>query len=238
MERNIDQQLEKLKTRLIKMCSLVDEQVEFAIKSVVDEDRNLANIVIERDRKVDKYDLKVDKICQKIFALNQPVAMDLRLIMSALNINSNLERMGDIAVNIAENFLRLQQKPVFFERTNFIQMSVTVREMIKNSIDSFIDRDAKLAEKVILMDSVLDKLFIENNQIMIDIMKESINNIDTAVLILDMAKELERIGDHATNIAEDVFFIVEAQQVKHNYERFFFNDSRNPEREKEEEDED
>lgn len=238
MERNIDQQLEKLKTRLIKMCSLVDEQIEFAIKSVVDEDRNLANIVIERDRKVDKYDLKVDKICQKIFALNQPVAMDLRLIMSALNINSNLERMGDIAVNIAENFLRLQQKPVFFERTNFIQMSVTVREMIKNSIDSFIDRDAKLAEKVILMDSVLDKLFIENNQIMIDIMKESINNIDTAVLILDMAKELERIGDHATNIAEDVFFIVEAQQVKHNYERFFFNDSRNPEREKEEEDED
>ena len=99
MERLLDAHLEKLKTRVIKMCSLVDEQLQFAIKSFEDEDLELAQSVIDRDRKVNKYDVKIDKICQKIFALAQPVAMDLRYIMSSLTINSNLERIGDIAVN-------------------------------------------------------------------------------------------------------------------------------------------
>jgi len=103
MERQFEQQLEKLKTRILKMCSLVDEQVDLAIRAIDEENPALAEIVLEKEKKVDKYDIKIDKICQKIFALNQPVAMDLRLIMSALTINTNLERMGDIAVNIVEN---------------------------------------------------------------------------------------------------------------------------------------
>ena len=122
MERLLDEHIEKLKTRVIKMCSLVDEQVQSAIKAVEDEDLELAQQVIDKDSKVDKYDNKIDKICQKIFALTQPVAMDLRLIMSSLTINSNLERIGDLAVNIAEYAIMIKKKPGFYNQTKLEEM--------------------------------------------------------------------------------------------------------------------
>lgn len=224
MERHFDQQLDKLKTRLIKMCSLVDEQVELAVKAVQNEDLELAKFVVERDNKVDKYDLKIDKICQKILALNQPVAMDLRLIMSAVTINSNVERIGDIAANIAHNFTLIGKKPLFAERTKFFQMAMLTREMMKNAIDSFINLDAKLAQTVIENDNLLDSLNVQNHKILIDIMKEDRETIEQAVAFLVMSRQLERIGDHSTNIAEDVYFIVEAQTIRHKYEKYFLAD--------------
>lgn len=224
MERQFELQIDKLKKRILKMCSLVDEQVENAIKCIEDEDHELAKLVIERDDKVDKYDLKIDKICQKIIALNQPVAMDLRLIMSALTINNNLERIGDISVNIAENFLILKKKPQFLDRTHVVQMFKVAKEMIRNSIDSFVNNDPKLAQKVIETDKIMDNYNIENHQILISIMKEDSDNIESAVAVLVISRMLERMGDHATNIAEDVFFIVEAQLIKHKYEKFLFSE--------------
>jgi phosphate transport system protein len=222
MDRQFDQQLEKLKTRILKMCSLVDEQVELAIRVVEENDSSLIDTVIEKEKKVNKYDLKIDKICQKIFALNQPVAMDLRLIMSALTINTNLERMGDIAVNIVENSRLIDKKPEWFNQTKFNEMAKIAREMIKLSIDSFIQDDAKLAKKVIETDEVLDNHNKENHKILIEIMKQNPDNIQSAVALLVMCRQLERLGDHATNIAEDVYFIVEARMVKHKYEKLFF----------------
>jgi phosphate transport system protein len=224
MERLLDEHLEKLKTRVIKMCSLVDEQIQFASKAVEEENLEMAKIIIERDNKVDKYDLKIDKICQKIFAVAQPVAMDLRYIMSALTINSNLERIGDIAVNIAESILLIQKKPSFYSQTKLTEMFFLAQEMLKDSIDSFINSNAELAKKVIVADDRLDKLNAENHSILKEIMKISPDNIEPAVALLVMSRELERIGDHSTNIAEDVFFIVEAQLVKHKYEKYFFAD--------------
>jgi len=224
MERHFEHQIEKLKTRVIKMCSLVDEQVEFALRSVEEENLELAALVKERDSKVDKYDVKIDKICQKIFALNQPVAMDLRLIMSSLTINSNLERIGDIAVNIAEGAMLLKKKPEFWGRIHIHAMSLLAKEMIKNAIDAFIEGNAKLAEKVVQSDDRLDSLNNENHRILIDIMKENPDNIEPAVHLLVMSRQLERLGDHATNIAEDVYFIVEAEMIKHNYEKYLFGD--------------
>lgn len=219
MERKIDEQLEKLKTRIIKMCSLVDEQVEFAIRSLELEDEKLAQLVIEREDKVDKYDLKIEKICQKIFALNQPVAMDLRLIMSALTMNTNIERIGDIAASIAKSFLHTKHKADFLDRTKLPEMFPVAKEMLRNAIDSFIENDAKLAQKVIQTDDKLDQLNTDNHVIIIEIMKEDPKNIDTGVSCLVISRMLERLGDHATNIAEDVFFIVEAQLIKHKYEK-------------------
>jgi phosphate transport system protein len=233
MDRHFDIQLEKLKTKIIRMCSLVDEQVEFVIKALEEENTDLAKFVIERDAKVDKYDLKIDKICQKIFALNQPVAMDLRLIMSALTINTNLERIGDIAVSIARNFLISGKKPEFYNRLKINAMSLVVKEMIKNAIDSFIESNAKLAQKVISTDDILDQMNADNHKILIEIMKEDKNNIEPAVAFLVITRMIERMGDHATNIAEDVYFIVEAQMIKHNYEKYIFN---NDVKEEEEED--
>lgn len=224
MERLFELQMEKLKNRILKMCSLVDEQFETAIKAVEEENFELARQVIERDEKVDKYDVKIDKACQKLLALRQPVATDLRFIMSAMTINNNLERIGDISVNIAENFLLMHKKPDFLPKTNFNPMAGLVREMIRNSIDSFINNDPKLAQKVIESDSVLDKYNVDNHQIIISIMKESKENIETGVALLVICRQLERLGDHATNIAEDVYFIVEAQMIKHKYVKYLFGE--------------
>jgi len=226
MERLLDEFIEKLKTRVIKMCSLVDEQVQLALKSVEDEDLELALQVIEKDKKVNKYDNKIDKICQKILALTQPVAMDLRLIMSSLTINNNLERIGDIAVNIAEYIRMIEKKPSFFEQTNLQEMFILTKRMLKDSIDSYISGDEKLAKSVIESDDKLDQLNYDNHQIIIDIMKNNPDNIEPGVALLVMSRQLERLGDHCTNIAEDVFFIVEANLVKHKYEKYLFADDK------------
>ncbi|MDP3149252.1 MAG: phosphate signaling complex protein PhoU [Ignavibacteria bacterium] len=231
METHFDIQLGKLRTRLFKMCSLVDEQVQFALRAFEEEDVSLAEMVIERDKKVDKYDVKIEKICQKLFALNQPVAMDLRLIMSAMTINTNLERIGDIAVNIAEGFVRIKKKPAYLEKTKINEMAALVKEMLRNAIDSFIQNDPKLAEKVIRTDDELDAFNVENHKILIEIMKEDKDNIDSAIAFLVTSREMERIGDHATNIAEDVFFIVEAELIKHKYEKFLFTQAEEVEKE-------
>jgi phosphate transport system protein len=227
MERLLDEHLEKLKTRIIKMCSLVDEQVQFAIKAVQENDMDLANLVIERDNKVDKYDVKIDKICQKIFAIAQPVAMDLRYIMSALTINNNLERIGDIATNIAENIILITKKPDFYANTKLEEMFLIVKEMLKNSIDSFIESNAELAKKVIISDDLIDNMNTDNHKILKDIMKQNCENIESGIALLVISRELERLADHCTNIAEDVFFIVEAQLVKHKYEKYLFSDTEN-----------
>ena len=229
MERLLDQHLEKLKRRVVKMCSLVDDQVQAAIKSVQEENLELAKEVIDNDNKVDKYDNKIDKICQKIFALTQPVAMDLRLIMSSLTINSNLERIGDIAVNIAEYILMIQKKPAFYNQTKLEEMFKVSMQMLKNSIDAYIGGNEGLAKSVIDADDHLDAMNAENHKIFVDIMKQNPDNIEPAIALLVMSRQLERLGDHCTNIAEDVFFIVEAHLVKHKYEKYLFADDKDEE---------
>ncbi len=232
MERLLDEHLDKLKTRVIKMCSLVDEQVQNAVKAVEEDNLELAQSVIERDKKVNKFDVKIDKICQRIFALAQPVAMDLRYIMSSLTINSNLERIGDIAVNIAENIILIKQKPEFYSETVLERMFSVTQQMLKNAIDAFIGANPELAKEVIIADDVVDKLNAENHLILKSIMKRSPENIEGAVALLVISRELERLADHATNIAEDVFFIVEAQLIKHKYEKYIFGDEESDENDK------
>ena len=226
MERLLDEHIEKLKRRVMKMCSLVDEQVQSAIKSVEEENLELAKQVIEKDNKVDKYDNKIDKICQKIFALTQPVAMDLRLIMSSLTINNNLERIGDIAVNIAEYIIMIQKKPAFYNQTKLEEMFKVSKQMLKDAIDAYIGGNETLAKSVIESDDKLDQLNFNNHKILIDIMKQNPDNIEPGIALLVMSRQLERLGDHCTNIAEDVFFIVEAHLVKHKYEKYLFADDK------------
>jgi len=231
MERLLDEHIEKLKRRVVKMCSLVDEQVQAAIRSVREENLELAKEVIEKDSKVDKYDNKINKICQKIFALTQPVAMDLRLIMSSLTINNNLERIGDIAVNIAEYIMMIQKKPTFYQQTKLEEIFNVVTKMLKDAIDSYIGGNETLAKTVIEADDHLDQMNFDNHKILIDIMKQNPDNIEPAIALLVMSRQLERLGDHCTNIAEDVFFIVEAHLVKHKYEKYLFGDDKDDDEE-------
>lgn len=235
MERHFDTQIEKLKTRLIKMCSLVNEQVELAVRAIEEGNAELADFVVERDKKVDKYDVKVDKICMKLFALNQPVAMDLRLIMSSLTINTNLERVGDLAANIARFAKEISQKPVYYEEMQFREIANKAMQMVSIAIDSFIENDPELAKSVLVMENELDEMVHANHKLLIEIMKRDCDFIDTAVKFYTMFNHFERLGDHSTNIAEDVFFIVEAQNIKHRYYDILFNDDEDDDDENENE---
>jgi phosphate transport system protein len=220
MERPFDIQLEKLKTKLYKMCSLVDEQVEFAIKSLEKVDPELANIVLKRDSKIDKYDDKIERICQKLFALNQPVAMDLRYVMSALKINANLERVGDLSVNIARLSLEISEPVEIYSKINFGEISYLTKFMIKNAIDSFIRIDAELVRQVLSTDDKLDELVRTAADSIIDEMKRDGNFVEQGLKIYSVLQEMERLGDHATNISEEVYFIVKAQSIKHRSDSF------------------
>jgi len=157
--------------------------------------------------------------------------MDLRLVITALTINTNLERVGDLAENIFRNFLNIKKKPDFLGNTKYSEMAKLTRQMISNAIDSFNNNDAQLAIKVIEMDNELDDLFAENRTIVINIMKEDPTKIDEALGILEICRHFERIGDHATNIAEDVYFIVEAQLIKHKYEKYIYSEINDEEEE-------
>ena len=224
MERQFEAHLNKLKTRIIKMSSLVEEQLEFALKAVNEEDSKLAEFVKQREEKVNKLDRKIEKSCQKIIALSQPVAMDLRLVISALTINTNLERIGDLAENIARNYLTVGKKPSILNLSKYPEMSIIVKDMIKDSIDSFNNYNADLAKKVIESDDRLDELFADNRKEIIVLMKKDAETIDEALAVLEICRHLERIGDHCTNIAEDVYFIVEAHLIKHKYEKYIYTD--------------
>lgn len=213
-------EIAKLKKRVLKMSSLVDEQLNSAIKAFEEEDSELAGQVIAMDEKVDRYDNKIDKTCLRLLALRQPVASDLRYIMSAMTINSNLERIGDISVNLAEIFLLLKKKPPFVEKSRLREMGVLVRQMIKDAIDSFINNDHDLAKKVIDSDDIIDQYNRDSYSSMVQFIKETPENAEAAISILFLCREMERLGDHATNIAENVFFIVDAQMVKHKYGKF------------------
>lgn len=224
MERQFEIQIEKLKNRIIKMSSLVEEQLDLALRSYNEENMQLAELVKEREDNVNKLDRKIEKTCQKIIALTQPVAMDLRLVMSALTIITNLERVGDLAEHIARNSLTSKKKPGFINQTKFNEMSLIAKQMIKDAIDSFNNKDPKLAKIVIDSDNRLDELFNENRAIIINLMKEDPSKIDEALSVLEICRHIERIGDHSTNIAEDVYFIVEAQLIKHKYEKFIYSE--------------
>ncbi len=216
MPRHFELELDQLRTMLIRMGSLVEEQIDYAVKAITEADVALARLVMQRDKKVDEFDNSIDQQCMKIFALTQPVAVDLRLLMAALKINNELERIGDIAVNLAERVEPLLPHQDFVRMTPLREMANAAREMVKNSIDSFVNNDPELAKKILLSDDVVDNYDREIFNTMIARMKEGSGNIDPASHLMIVSRHIERLADHATNIAEDVIFLVNARIIKHN----------------------
>jgi phosphate transport system protein len=213
--RHFEQELDVLRTTLIRMASLVDEQIDDGVKAIITSDIALAKTVISRDREVDMFDNEIDHLCMRIFALTQPVAVDLRLLMAALKINNELERIGDIAVNLAERVEPLAAFKEFVRDTKIETMAVGARSMVKNAIDAFVNSDANLARTVLESDDNIDKLDAANFNTMIEIMEESPKNIVPGAHIMMVSRHIERLADHATNIAEDVIFIINARIIKH-----------------------
>ncbi|MEO8210149.1 MAG: phosphate signaling complex protein PhoU [bacterium] len=211
----LEEELEQLKTKIIKMGSLVEEQIEFSFRALFEGNIQLAKTVINRDDEVDKYDIKIDKHCQRIFALTQPVAFDLRLIMSTLMINNDLERMGDIAVNISERAETFIGYSDLLKRMRVDEMARKVQRIVKNSIDCFVNGDADLARQIIKADIEMDNLDKEIFKLLTDEMKVNPELIVPCSHILTLIRNIERLSDHATNIAEDVIFLIDAKIIKH-----------------------
>ncbi|MCB0726907.1 MAG: phosphate signaling complex protein PhoU [Ignavibacteriae bacterium] len=211
----LEEELEQLRKKIIKMGSLVEEQVEFSFRALFEGNLELAETVKSRDDEVDKYDIKIDKHCQRIFALTQPVANDLRLIMTALMINSDLERMGDIAVNISERAEDLVDYSDLLKEMRVDEIAVKVQKLIKMSIDSFVNGDAELAKNLIKADAEVDKLDSVIFDLLAYKMKDNSELIVAGMHILTLVRNIERLADHATNIAEDVIFMIDAKIIKH-----------------------
>ncbi|HCA43256.1 MAG TPA: phosphate transport system regulatory protein PhoU [Bacteroidetes bacterium] len=215
MYNYLEEELDQLRTRIIKMSSLVEEQIEFAFRGLFEANLELANLVKERDDKVDKFDVKIDKHCQRIFALTQPVAVDLRLIMSALKINNDLERMGDIAVNIAERIEPLMNNIDLLKKVKIDDMSTLVQTIVKSSIDSFVNNDPELALEIIKLDNKVDDMDHQIFDLLINIMENDKTLIRPCSHAITLLRNIERLSDHATNIAEDVYFLTDAKIIKH-----------------------
>ncbi len=215
MERHFDQQLGSLRKNLIQMASMVETAIANAIKSLMERNSELARQVVDSDDKVDGLELEIDKQCVDLLALRQPMAMDLRFITSAIKIINNLERMGDLAVNIAERVIPLNQEPQLKPLIDIPRMATITQTMVKDSIDAFVNRDTELARSVYERDSTVDAL---NDQIfreLLTYMMQDPGNITRAVHLILISRHLERIADHSTNIAEEVVYIVKAKVVKH-----------------------
>ncbi len=215
MYHYLEEELQQLTSKILKMGSLVEEQLSLAVKALFESNLEYAQQVIERDEKIDKYDIKIDKLCQRIFALTQPVAVDLRIILSALKTNNDLERMGDIAVNIAERAEPLKNHLEILRNVGMELMAEKVKLMVTKTLDSIVNNDPDMALSVIKSDDVIDKLERDIFQKLIDLMEKDSSVIRPCAHCITLLRHFERIADHATNIAEEVVFLVDSKIIKH-----------------------
>lgn len=215
MKEHFTKEIENLRTNLIKMASLVDEQVETAINSLETGDRDLCRGIKAKDMEIDAYDNLIMTQCENYLALYQPVASDLRFVMAVLMINNQLERCGDIAVNIAQRVKKTIDNHDLIVESEIITMGKKAREMVKNAIDSVMNRDIELAKSVLDEDKIVDKLNKEIFKFLIAKMKTSSDVIEPCSHLIVLARHIERLADHATNIAEDLVFYVNAQIISH-----------------------
>ncbi len=215
VHRHFEDELDTLRSQLIRMGSLVDEQIETAIRALNESNIELAKFVIAREERVNELDLTIDGQCQRIFALAQPVAVDLRLLLAAMRMNGDFERIGDIAVNIAERVEALEDYPQLIERVGAHEMISTARDMLTSVLNAFIHTDADEARSVFESEDKVDDL---NRQIffnLIDEMKSDPVMIEPAAHLMALLRHIERLADHATNIAENVIFVAEAKLMRH-----------------------
>jgi len=215
MDTHFQRELEALKQNLLKMAALVEEGIREAIQSLVKRDSQLAQKTLEGEDRINKLEITIEDMCLKLLALRQPMAADLRFITAAMKIITDLERMGDQAVNIAERSITLMQEPQLKPYIDIPRMAEIAQSMVKDVLDAFVNRDSKLARSVCERDDLVDGL---NDQVFRELLTYMISDpktITRAVHLMIVCRCLERIADHATNIAEDVIFMVDALVIKH-----------------------
>ncbi len=215
MKEHFVEQLEELRRNLILMGGEVERQIQNAIEALTERDAEKARAVIAADEEIDRMEMSVEELAVALLALQQPVAVDLRFLVAALKINNDLERIGDHAVNIAEGAERLAGQKAFKPFVDIPYMAEVAMSMLKQSLDAFVNRDAELAQKVIRRDDILDERNVSIIRELLTYMAENPSVITHCLELISISKNLERVGDLATNICEDTIFIAEARWVKH-----------------------
>jgi phosphate transport system protein len=218
MERHFEGQLAELQKRILGMAGVAEEQLRASVRSFLERDLALAREVLESDRRIDSLENEIDEAGIHLLATQQPMARDLRLITMILKMSSDLERIGDHAVNIAESVLRLQAAPALEPPPEIQAMAEIATEMVKDAVDAFVERDARAAAAILPRDDVVDRYNDSVFRILLTVMMENPRRISWGMEIFLVSRNLERIADMATNIAEDVIYIVEARTVKHHAE--------------------
>jgi phosphate transport system protein len=213
--RHFDEELNALKERILRMGALVETQVANAIKALVERNTDLARNVIATDHQVNAYDVEVDEECIRLLALRQPTASDLRFITTAMKISTDLERMSDLAEDICERAIELAEEPQLKPYIDIPRMADHTRTMVKEALDAFVNRNADLARKVCRDDDLVDDLTRQVFRELLSYMLEDPAAISRAIRITFVAKYIERIADHATNVAEMVVYLVEGKIIRH-----------------------
>ena len=214
-DKRYEEELKRLREEILYMGGLVEDQIQKAVKTLVDRDSDLAQVIIERDHEVNRLDVEIDDICIKLLALHQPAGRDLRFITTGLKITTDLERIGDMAVNICERALELNQEPQLKPYIDIPRMARVSQRMIRESLDAFVREDTDLALKVCKDDDEVDQLNAQIFRETLTFMLENAQTISRATKIASVSKYLERIADHATNIAEMVIFMVKGKSIRH-----------------------
>src|SRR5712691_8926037 len=215
MQRHFHEELGALKQTLLAMGGLVEDQIRRVMRALVERDDAQARDVIDRDRQVNAYENEIDEKCVELLALHQPTAGDLRFITTAMKIVTDLERIGDQAVNIAQRALELNQEPQLKPYIDLPRMADQAQRMVKESLDAFVARDTELARRVCAEDAAVDALKEQIFRELLTFMMEDARTIPRAIRLILISRFLERLADHATNIAEMVIYLVDAKMVRH-----------------------
>lgn len=219
MERYFDEELGGLHKEILKMGIMAQEAIYKSIEALKNRDKPQAQEVINNDDKIDELELEIDEKCIDLIARHQPMARDLRFIATGMKINAELERIADLAVDICQRVLELADKPLLKPLIDIPKLSAIAQDMVRDAIDAFVKRDEELARKVMFSDSQADRLRnLVQDELTNDYMAKDPGTAPRAVQLLLIARHLERICDHATNIAEDVIYMVAAKVVKHHPE--------------------
>jgi len=215
MPKHFHRELEKLKKRILSLGAMVEKRVYMATKSIENKDSNLADKIINSDYEIDEMEVDIEEECLKILALYQPVAVDLRFITAVIKINNDLERIADEAVNIARGVKYIAKGKKLHFDFDFYSMAEKTEAMLKKSLDALVNLDVDLAFKVCILDDEVDKINAEAHRIVKDAIKDNPDHVESFINLLLISRHLERIADHATNIAEEVIYLIEGEIVRH-----------------------
>ena len=214
--RHFQEELDVLKSRLLEMGGLAEQRVRRAVQGLAEREHDLIESVLIGDEPINALQLEIDDRCLKLLALHQPMATDLRAVMAAVKINTDLERVGDLAVNIAEAAKRYAMHPPVKKLIDIPKMADIAQAMLRDALDSYVKRDMALARQVLHQDDSLHALKTQIFRELLSFMLKDPSTIEAALDLILVSRHLERIGDHATNVAEDVIFMVSARDVRHN----------------------